>query len=129
MAQSKPRRRRKHRGTQAGTIDRAGRTGRARTREDAKEIGRQRRAERLDKPPTWRGAVNRAAIAAVIVGVLAVVALGNSIQQAVILAAVMLVIYVPLGYAFDTLVYRLRQRRKGGAAAASSRRGRGGRER
>jgi hypothetical protein len=62
-----------------------------------------------------------------------VAALGNTIPQAVILAAVMLVIYVPLGYGFDTLVYRLRQRRRqGGAATAASgegRRARGGRGR
>ena len=44
------------------------------TREDAKQIARQRRAERLDKPPTWRGAMNRAAIAAAVFGVLVVLA-------------------------------------------------------
>jgi hypothetical protein len=87
----------------------------------AREEARRRRAERLDKPPTWRGAVNRAAIAAVIVAVLAVLALGNSPDQAIILAAVMLVVYIPLGYGFDTLVYRMRQRRKGrGTGAAPS---------
>ena len=49
--------RRKHRGTQAGTIDRAGRTSRPRTREDAKaEIAARAPHERLDKPPTLAGA-------------------------------------------------------------------------
>ncbi len=85
----------------------------------AREEARRRRAERLDKPPTWRGAINRAAIAAVIVAVLAVLALGNSPAQAVVLAAVMLVVYIPLGYGFDTLVYRMRQRRKGRSAASA----------
>ena len=66
MAQTKRKRTRKHRGTPAGTIDRAGRTGRPQTREDAKQISRQRRQDRLDRPPTWSGAVNRAAIAAAI---------------------------------------------------------------
>src|SRR5829696_8844761 len=117
MAKTKAKRRRKHRGTQAGTSA-------------APAEARRRRAERLDKPPTWRGAINRAAIAAVIVAVLAVLALGNRIEQAVILAAVMLVIYIPLGYGFDTIVYRVRQRRKqsgaGGAPPRDSERGRGG---
>jgi hypothetical protein len=112
MAQSKPKRRRKHRGTQAGTIERAGRTGRARTREDAKQIARERRAERLDKPPTWRGAVNRAGIAAAVFGVLVVVLFGQSVANAVLLTAFVFLIYIPLGYATDSAIYRFRQRRK-----------------
>lgn len=112
MAQSKPRRRRKHRGTQAGTIERAGRTGRPRTREEAKQVARQRRAERLDKPPTWRGAVNRAAIAAVVFGVLVVTLFGQSVTNAVLLTVFVFVIYIPLGYATDSAIYRFRQRRK-----------------
>ena len=112
MAQSKPRRRRKHRGTQAGTIERSGRTGRARTREDAKQVARQRRAERLDSPPTWRGAVNRAAIAAAVFGVLVVVLFGRAVSAGVYLAAFMFLLYIPLGFATDTAIYRFRQRRK-----------------
>ena len=112
MAQSKPKRRRKHRGTQAGTIDRAGRTGRPRTREEAKQISRQRRAERLDRPPTWRGAVNRAAIAAAVFGVLVVLLFGRDVSAGVFLAAFMFLLYIPLGYATDTAIYRFRQRRK-----------------
>ena len=57
MAQTKRKRTRKHRGTPAGTIDRAGRTGRPQTRQDAKQIARERREERLNRPPTWRSAV------------------------------------------------------------------------
>jgi hypothetical protein len=112
MAQSKPRRRRKHRGTQAGTIDRAGRTGRPRTREEGKQLARQRRAERLDRPPTWRGSVNRAAIAAIVFGVLVVVLFGQAVSNAVLLTVFVFIIYIPLGYATDSAIYRFRQRRK-----------------
>ena len=112
MAQSKPKRRRKHRGTQAGTIDRAGRTGRPRTREESKQISRQRRAERLDRPPTWRGAVNRAAIAAAVFGVLVILLFGRGLSDGAFLAAFMFLLYIPLGYATDTAIYRFRQRRK-----------------
>src|SRR5919107_5308169 len=101
MAQTKRKRTRKHRGTPAGTIDRAGRTGRPQTREDAKQVARQRRTERLDRPPTWRGSVNRAAIAAAVFGVLVVLAFGRSAAQGAILAAFMLLLYIPLGYATD----------------------------
>jgi hypothetical protein len=112
VAQSKPKRRRKHRGTQAGTIERAGRTGSARTRQDAKQIARQRRSERLDQPPTWRSAVNRAAIAAAVFGLLVVVLFGRNIAAGAALAAFMFLLYIPLGYLTDSAIHRFRQRRK-----------------
>jgi hypothetical protein len=112
VAQTRKKRRRKHRGTQAGTIDRAGRTGRARTREEAKQIARQRRQERLDRTPTWKGAVQRAALAAALFGVLVVIAFGREPAQGAFLALFMFVLYIPLGYATDTAIYRFRQRRK-----------------
>jgi ABC-type transport system involved in cytochrome bd biosynthesis fused ATPase/permease subunit len=112
VAQTRKKRRRKHRGTQAGTIERAGRTGRARTREEAKQISRQRRQERLDRTPTWKGAVQRAALAAALFGVLVVVAFGREPAQGAFLALFMFVLYIPLGYVTDTAIYRFRQRRK-----------------
>ncbi|HEX5896101.1 MAG TPA: hypothetical protein VFY47_07225 [Thermoleophilaceae bacterium] len=112
MAQTKRKRTRKHRGTPAGTIERAGRTGRPQTREDAKQIARQRRQERLDSPPTWRSAVNRAAIAAAVFGVLVVLAFSRSIAQGVILAGFMFLLYIPLGYVTDMAVFRFRKRRR-----------------
>jgi hypothetical protein len=112
MAQTRRKRTRKHRGTPAGTIERSGRTGRPRTREEAKQISRQRRTERLDKPPTWSGAMQRAAIAAAVFGVLVVIAFKRDIAQGAVLAAFMFLLYIPLGYATDTFIYRFRQRRK-----------------
>jgi Flp pilus assembly protein TadB len=115
MAQTKRKRTRKHRGTPAGTIDRAGRTGRPQTRQDAKQIARQRRDDRMNRQPTMRSAVNRAAIAAAVFGVLVVLAFQKPIAQGVILAGFMFLIYIPLGYLTDTAIYRFRQRRKAGA--------------
>ncbi len=112
MAQTKRKRTRKHRGTPAGTIDRSGRTGRPKTKEEAKQIAKQRRAERLDTPPTWRGSLNRAAIAAIVFGVLVVVLLKKELVQGLILVAVMFVIYIPLGYATDMAIFRFRQKKK-----------------
>jgi hypothetical protein len=113
MAQTRRKRTRKHRGTPAGTIERAGRTGRPQTREEAKKIGRERRTERLSKPPTWKGAINRAAIAAVVFGALVVLLFGRDIAQGVALAAFMFLLYIPLGYGTDLMIYRFRQRRQG----------------
>ena len=112
MAQTRRKRTRKHRGTPAGTIERSGKTGRPRTREEAKQISRQRRTERLDKSPTWRGAMQRAAIAAAVFGVLVVIAFKRDVAQGAILAAFMFLLYIPLGYATDSFIYRLRQRRR-----------------
>jgi hypothetical protein len=112
MAQTRKRRTRKHRGTPAGTIERAGRTGRPRTATEAKQIAQKRRAERLDRPPTWKAAVNRAAIAAALFGVLVVLLFDQEIAQGVVLAGLMFLLYIPLGYATDTMVYRIRHRRK-----------------
>ena len=112
MAQTKRKRTRKHRGTPAGTIERAGRTGRPQTREDAKQIARQRRQERLDKPPSWRSAVNRAAIAAALFGVLVVVLFKNDVAQGAVLAAFMFGLYIPLSYVTDSAIYRYRQRKR-----------------
>ena len=112
MAQAKRKRRSKHRGTPAGTIERPGRTGRPRaTQADAKQIARQRRQERMDRPPTWKSAVNRAAIAAVIFGII-IGLLNGSITQGVLLAAFMFLLYIPMGYFADTAIYRMRQRKK-----------------
>ena len=113
MAQTKRKRTRKHRGTPAGTIERAGRTGRPQTREEAKQIARQRRSERLDSPPTWKSAINRAAIAAAFFGVLVILAFQKSVAEGVILAGFMFLLYIPLGYVTDTAIFRFRKRRKG----------------
>jgi Flp pilus assembly protein TadB len=113
MAQTKRKRSRKHRGTPAGTIERAGRTGRPRTATEAKDIAAKRREERLNRPPSWRSSINRAAIAAAVFGVLAVVVLpGRGVRDGVVLAAMMFLLYIPLGYYTDTMIYRFRQRRK-----------------
>jgi Flp pilus assembly protein TadB len=112
MAQTKRKRSRKHRGTPAGTIERAGRTGRPRTTEEAKQIAAKRRQERLDKPPNWRSAINRAAIAAAFFGVLVVLLFSQPIAQGVVLATMMFLLYIPLGFFTDTMIYRFRQRRK-----------------
>ena len=75
----------------------------------------ERRAERLDRPPTWRGALNRAALMAAIFGVLVVVAFGRSPLQGATLAAFMLVLYIPMSYYTDRFIYQ-RRRAKGRSA-------------
>ena len=118
MAQTRKRRSTKHRGNAAGMVESRGRTGRPQTAEEkkaaAKQTARERRMNRLNTPPTWRGALNRAGIAAALFGVLMIV-IGNTVPAAVSLAAVMLLIYIPMSYYTDLFIYRRQQRKKANA--------------
>lgn len=120
MAQAKKRRSRKHRGTQAGTIERSGRTGRPQTRTEARDIARKRRAERFERPPTWRGSLNRAVIAAGIFALAAVLLLGQSPLQGLTLGAVMVLLYLPMTYYTDLFIYNRRRRRKAKSGRSGS---------
>ena len=115
MAQTRKKRQRKHRGTQAGTVEARGRTGRPQVKADAKQIRQQRRDERLSKPPTWRSSANRAVISAIVFGILTVVAFGWSVGQALPLTIAMVLIYLPLSYVTDRYIYNRRQRQKAAA--------------
>jgi hypothetical protein len=123
MAQTKRRRRSKHRGTPAGTIEARGRTGRKPT---AAERGDKptARPHRLDKPPTWQGAAGRAAIATVIfliaVLLLGVGAFRQNLGAAIVIAVFMFFVYWPLGFYTDRWMYRRRQRQKAAGAAAGA---------
>ncbi|HZA90530.1 MAG TPA: hypothetical protein VE401_09880 [Solirubrobacterales bacterium] len=113
MAQTKKRRRKKHRGTQAGSIDNRAR-GRPRTRQEARSRARSRSqtTQRQDRPPTWRSALNRGLLAAGLFFLLMLLAFGRPVVQALALAVFTLVFYVPFGYYFDVFFYRRRQRQK-----------------
>jgi ABC-type multidrug transport system permease subunit len=66
----------------------------------------------MDRPPTWRGAANRAAIAALIFVVIAMVALGQPPLGAAVLGLLAFAMYVPSGYFIDKLIYERRQKQK-----------------
>lgn len=107
----KRRRRRKHRGTQAGTVGRR-RGGRPRSRAEARARARSRVGERRQREPTWRGAVNRGAIAAGVFLVLLVLLFRRPVAESIYLSAFMLLVYIPMGYYLDRLFYRMRMRRE-----------------
>lgn len=130
MAQTKKKRRRKHAGTQAGTVSRQARAARPQTKEERREAARRKRLERLDRPPTMRGSVGRAAIAAVIfVGVVMLLGFAASLPQALAYGVFMLALYIPIGYFTDLFIYRRRQRKKGLGKGNGGRAGKAKRER
>ena len=112
MAQTRKKRRRKHRGTQGGRIDTNRRASRPRSRAEAKARARagSKRAPRADLPPTWRSSIVRGIAAAVIFTVLLLLIFKRSPGAALGLGAFMLVFYIPAGYYIDTTMWRRRER-------------------
>ena len=120
MAQTKRKRRSKHRGNAAGTIQARGRTGRKPTAEEskraAKEDARARRAARMTQPPSWNRAALRAGAASALLFVLTQIGIfpqKMAPAEALAICAVAMLIYVPLGYAFDSWMYKRMSRRAG----------------
>ncbi|MFL5885856.1 MAG: hypothetical protein ACJ77M_12370 [Thermoleophilaceae bacterium] len=115
MAQTKRKRKTKHRGTQAGTIDRAGRTSRTtrqQARTGARSTAAERRANRYERPPTWRSAITRAGMAAALFGILVILVFHRAIAAGLIGAVLAFLFYVPVSYYTDRVLYSRYQRRK-----------------
>lgn len=121
MAQTRKRRKKKHKGTQGGSIDRRGRTSRPANRQEARARARRQVVDRRDIPPTWRSSTNRAVIAAGVFFALLVLLFGQPVGSSVGLAGFMLLLYIPMGYAIDRFFYNRRQAQKRGAKAARGR--------
>jgi Flp pilus assembly protein TadB len=115
MAQTKRKRRSKHRGTAAGTVERRGRTSRPLPEKDRKQQSRlEAREKRLNTPPTWKSSLTRAGFAAALLFILLLFTTKgkNAVLTALVFTAVALAIYVPAGYYLEVMLYRRRQRRK-----------------
>ena len=116
MAQTKRKRRSKHRGNAAGVVESRGRTGRRPTEEElggrTKESARERR---LNKPPSWNAAFLKSALMAGLLFLFTRVGLFGGevpIGQSIVLCAFALLLYTPLAYVTDKWVYQRAQRRK-----------------
>ncbi|MGD0454475.1 MAG: hypothetical protein ABSB69_12830 [Solirubrobacteraceae bacterium] len=130
MAQTRRKRQTKHRGNAAGVVESRGRTGRKPTAGektgDARTLAREkeRKLDKRDQPPTWRGAFIKAMFAAVVLVLIVTVLLHQSSSQAAPLFPIVLVFYTLVSYFTDKWVYDRRQRKKakqGGGGRAASR--------
>jgi hypothetical protein len=108
VAKTVKKRRRKHRGTQSGRVDRAAR--RPRSRQEARAQLRSRQGAKRDMPPTWAGAARRAVLAAFVFFALIAFIFKQPIGAAIGLSTFMLAVYIPMGYFFDSFLYRRRHR-------------------
>src|SRR3954466_1697228 len=112
MAQTKRKRRTRHRGNAAGVVETRGRTGRRPTSGERKPGGaKDARAKRFEEPPTWRGALTRSVIILVPFALIIAV-VTKRVATLAVLVPFMLVLYVPLGYYTDLWMYRRHQRKK-----------------
>jgi Flp pilus assembly protein TadB len=109
VASTKRKRRTKHRGNAAGIVETRGRTGRKPTEAERKAEARKQRFDRFAKPPTWRGSLNRAAIAAVVFVVVAILLLKIKPAPALLFGVFMAGFYTPMTYYMDSFMYRRRQ--------------------
>ncbi len=103
------RRRRKHRGTQAGGIDRRGRTSRPRSRQEARARARKQLGQKRQGPPTWGTAAGRGAFAAAIFFLLLVVLFRRPVLGSFVIAVLLLGFYIPMGYLIERFFYHRRQ--------------------
>jgi hypothetical protein len=116
MAQTRRKRRTKHRGNAAGIVEQRGRTSRPPTPEarkaQRKEQARATRNARFDRPPSWRAAANRSLITTALFVVVVIFVLQQPVPQAIALGGFMLLLYIPMGYAIDSFFYKRRQATK-----------------
>jgi hypothetical protein len=120
MAQTRRKRRTKHRGNAAGVVETRGRTGRPPTAAERKQTAKEQRMARFDKPPTWKSAINRAAIAALLFIVAVIVLFKENVATAVAIGGFMFLMYVPLGYYTDHFIHRRRQAKKAAGRKAGA---------
>jgi len=105
VAQTKKKRRRKHRGTQGGRIDTRPARGRARSRAEAQSRARSRGkkkkpGERTPAPASWSSAFKKGGVAAIFfVGLLAL--LGQNPIASLLIGVLMLGFYVPMAFLMD----------------------------
>ena len=115
MAQTKRKRRSKHRGTPAGKVEARGRTSRPLSPQEKKKQARtQAREKRLNQRPTWKTSLTRAGFAAGLLFLFLVLSgpKKNRIGFALLFTVIALAIYVPAGYYIELFLWKRRQRRK-----------------
>ena len=113
MAQTKRKRRTKHRGTAAGTVQARGRTGRPPSKEDRKKQARvAAREARLNKEPTWNSSFKRAGLAAAFMFLFLLLTSKGNVGAAILFGVFAFGLYVPAGYYMETYLWRRRQRKR-----------------
>jgi hypothetical protein len=113
MAQTKRKRRTKHRGNAAGIVEHRGRTSRPPSPEERKkqrkDAARNARMDRYSKPPSWSSAAQRALIVTILFVAVIVLVMKRPASASIALGGFMFLLYVPIGYFTDSFFYKRRQ--------------------
>jgi hypothetical protein len=118
VAQTKKRRKKKHRGTQGGSINRRS-NRRPRNRDEARAQARRNAELKRSAAPTWRSAFNRALIMSAILFVLMAFAVGQPLGASAFLAVFMLGLYTPAGYYLERFLHNRRMAKEQAARQAA----------
>jgi Flp pilus assembly protein TadB len=120
MAQTKRKRRTKHRGNAAGMVEARGRTGRPPSAEERKRAGSARGGaagnRRMLKEPTWKSALMKSGVMAVLLFVLTqlgVLGAQATVASGLVISVIALLLYTPLAFWTDKWAYSRQQRRLG----------------
>jgi len=126
MAQTKKKRRRKHRGTQGGRIDKRPARGRPRSRAEAKARARtgkrKGRQQQGPKPPSWGSAFQKGALAAGLFFAGLVLLFKEPAGTTAILSVAMIGFYVPMAFYVDRFFYNRQLRKEEAEKLARSQR-------
>ena len=123
MPQTKRKRRTKHRGTAAGTIEARGRTGRKPRPEEMRATAAKasnQRPARGTVPPTWKSAFAKACFGAVMLFAAMKIGILGKAQptgSSAAFAAIAAVLYTPVMFATDKFIYTRNQKKAAPAAA------------
>ncbi len=113
MAQTKRKRRTKHRGNAAGIVEQRGRTSRPASPEECKkqqkQAARSARMDRYSKPPSWSSAATRALIVTILFVAVIILVMKRPVSASIALGGFMFLLYVPIGYFTDSFFYKRRQ--------------------
>jgi hypothetical protein len=127
MAQTRGKRKTKHRGNAAGVVESRGRTGRKPTAAEKKgeaaspaARNREKLIDKRDQPPTWRAAFLKAMVATILLLFVMLIFLKQS-SGVIGLFPIVLGGYTVVSYYTDKWVYDRRQRKKGQSGKAQSR--------
>jgi hypothetical protein len=115
MAQTKRKRRTKHRGNAAGMVEARGRTGRRPSPEEQKRANRSGGAnKRTLRKPTWKSASLKAGTMAIILFVLTQIGFlvkNASVTSGLTVAVIAMLLYTPLAFWTDKWAYTRQQRK------------------
>lgn len=112
MARSKQRtRKRKRRGTQAGTVKQSPRSRGSSRSKATPKTAEERRLERLNRPPSWTRSIGMGVVTSIFLFVVFMLFFKRDLTASLTFAGMALLLYVPVFYFADSFKYTRHQRR------------------